>query len=100
MVPSKDLPVSNDEVIARGEAYQLQSLELARQLGLLSFELRSCIALAKLWGNQGESNRALELLDPTFRRFSEGFQTRDLIEAAHVLNGLRSKDTTKKTRHS
>jgi predicted ATPase len=78
--------------IARGEAYQLQSLELAQNLGLLSFELRSGIGLARLWRNRGESSKALELLDPTFRRFSEGFRTRDLLEAATLLQELRSLD--------
>jgi predicted ATPase len=81
--------------ITRGEACQLQSLELAQHLGLLSFELRSSISLARLWCNQGESKKALELLDPTFRRFSEGFLTRDLVEAANVLQELRSMDSAK-----
>jgi predicted ATPase len=73
----------------RGEVYQLESLELARQLGLLSYELRSSIGLARLWSRQGDSKKALELLQPTFRRFSEGFQSRDLIEAANLLEELR-----------
>lgn len=84
--------------IAPGEACQLQSLELAQHLGLLSFELRSSISLAKLWCNQGESKRAFDLLDPTFRRFSEGFLTRDLVEAANVLKELRSIDNAKNSR--
>jgi len=75
---------------ARGEAYLLQSLELARQLGLLSFELRSSISLARLWSDRGEIKRALEVLDPTFHRFSEGFRTRDVVEAANLLEQLRS----------
>ena len=78
--------------ITCGEAYQLQSLELAQSLGLLSFELRVAFTLARLWRNRGESNRALELLDPTFRRFSEGFRTRDLLEAATLLQELRSME--------
>jgi len=75
---------------ARGEAYLLQSLELARQLGLLSFELRSSISLARLWSDRGEIKRALEVLDPTFHLFSEGFRTRDVVEAANLLEQLRS----------
>jgi predicted ATPase/DNA-binding winged helix-turn-helix (wHTH) protein len=72
-----------------GEAYQLQSLKLARQLGLLSYELRSSTSLARLWFAQAERKRAFELLEPIFRRFSEGFQTRDLLEAANLLEELR-----------
>jgi len=75
---------------AGGEAYLLQSLELARQLGLLSFELRSSISLARLWSDRGEIKRALEVLDPTFHLFSEGFRTRDVVEAINLLEQLRS----------
>jgi predicted ATPase len=74
---------------APGEAYQRQSLKLARQLGLLSYELRSSISLARLWSAQGERKTAFELLGPTFHRFSEGFQTHDLLEAASLLEELR-----------
>ena len=84
--------LSTDDT-ARGEACQLQSLELARQLGLLSYELRSSIGLARLWSRRGERLKALELLGPTFGRFSEGFHTRDLLEAASLLDELRSKST-------
>jgi predicted ATPase len=62
---------------------------LARQLGLLSYELRSSISLARLWSAQGERKTAFELLGPTFHRFSEGFQTHDLLEAASLLEELR-----------
>lgn len=73
---------------ARGEAYQLQALELARQLGVLSYELRSSISLARLWSGRGESQRALDLLGPVFGRFSEGLDTRDLLEAARLLQEI------------
>jgi hypothetical protein len=81
---------------ASGEAYLLQSLELARQLGLLSFELRSSISLARLWSDRGEIKRALEVLDPTFHRFSEGLRTRDVVEAANLLEQLRTRNAAKK----
>ena len=84
--------LSKDEA-GRGEVYQLESLELARQLGLLSYELRGSIGLARLWSHQGNTRKAFELLYATFRRFSEGLQSRDLIEAANLLEELRSKQT-------
>lgn len=77
---------------APGEVYQFESLELARQLGLLSYELRGSIGLARLWSHQGDSKKAHELLYPTFRRFSEGFQSRDLIQAKTLLEELRSNE--------
>jgi predicted ATPase len=61
-----------------------------QQRGLLSLELRSGICLARLWADRGEADRALELLEPIFSRFSEGFQTRDLMAAAKLLAKLRS----------
>ena len=76
---------------SEGEACLLESLELARQRGLLSLELRTRISLARLWADRSQQAKALELLDPIFDRFSEGFQTRDLIAAANLLQQLRSR---------
>jgi predicted ATPase/DNA-binding winged helix-turn-helix (wHTH) protein len=75
-----------------GEACMLQSLQLAREPGLLSLELRTGISLARLWANRTQRNKALELLDPIFSQFSEGLQTRDLVAAANLLQQLRSRN--------
>jgi predicted ATPase/DNA-binding winged helix-turn-helix (wHTH) protein len=77
---------------AEGEECLLQSLQLARDRGLLSLELRAGTGLAKLWADQAQRNKALELLDPIFNRFSEGFQTRDLVAAARLLQQIRSRN--------
>jgi predicted ATPase/DNA-binding winged helix-turn-helix (wHTH) protein len=77
---------------SEGEACLQQSLELARRLGLLSLELRAGISLARLWADRAQRNEALELLDPIFKRFSEGFQTRDLVAAANLLQQLPSRN--------
>jgi predicted ATPase/DNA-binding winged helix-turn-helix (wHTH) protein len=73
-----------------GLACLQQALEAAQQRGLLSLELRSGISLARLWADRGEADRALELLEPIFSRFSEGFQTQDLMAAGKLLAKLRS----------
>jgi predicted ATPase len=75
-----------------GEACLLESLQLARERGLLSYELRSGISLARLWADRAQRDKALELLDPIFNRFSEGFQTRDVVAAAQLLRQLRSRN--------
>ena len=80
------------EDTSKGEACLLQSLQLARQRKLLSYELRSGISLARFWAARAQRNKALELLDPIFDRFSEGFQTRDLVAAANLLQQLRSRN--------
>jgi hypothetical protein len=77
---------------SEGEAFLLQSLQLARERGLLSLELRVGISLARLWADRAQRSKALELLDPIFNRFSEGFRTRDLVAAANLLQQLRSRN--------
>jgi len=70
---------------SEGEACLLQSLQLARERGLLSLELRAGISLAGLWVDRAQRKKALGLLHPIFNKFSEGFQTRDLVAAANLL---------------
>jgi predicted ATPase len=77
---------------SEGEACLLQSLQLARERGLLSLELRTGISLARFWADRAQRSKALELLHPIFDRFSEGFQTRDLVAAAKLLQQLRSRN--------
>jgi predicted ATPase/DNA-binding winged helix-turn-helix (wHTH) protein len=77
---------------SEGEACLLQSHQLARERGLLSLELRAGMSLARLWADRAQRDNALDLLDPIFKRFSEGFQTRDLVAAANFLQQLRSRN--------
>ena len=79
----------SQQYAGEGEVFLLQSLKLAQQRGLLSFELRVGISLARLWADRAQRHKALELLDPIFNRFSEGFQTRDLVAAGNLLQQLR-----------
>jgi predicted ATPase/DNA-binding winged helix-turn-helix (wHTH) protein len=76
---------------SEGETCLLQALQLAKERGLLSLELRSGISLARHWAQRGEISRACDLLEPIFGRFTEGFQTRDLLAAATLLKELRSR---------
>ena len=89
-VKSEILSSMAQQDASEGLACLLQALEVAQQRGLLSLELRSAIGLAKLWADRGEADRALGLLEPIFSRFSEGFQTLDLIAADNLLAKLRS----------
>jgi predicted ATPase/DNA-binding winged helix-turn-helix (wHTH) protein len=68
----------------------MSSLRLSNQRGLLSLELRSAISLAKLWRAQAAAREGFEMLSQIYSRFSEGFQTRDLLMAAGLLAELRS----------
>jgi predicted ATPase/DNA-binding winged helix-turn-helix (wHTH) protein len=66
-----------------------QSLECARTQSALAFELQAAISLARLWATQGRMHEARTLLEPIYRRFTEGFGTADLIEARNLLDRLR-----------
>jgi predicted ATPase len=79
-----------DPDMRKGEACLLSALRSAQQQGLLSLELRSAISLARLWANQGSARKSIELLGSIYHRFTDGSQTRDLIEAANLLGELRS----------
>jgi len=73
---------------AAGEAenYFLQALDQAHRLETLSWELRAATSLAKLWRHKGKTAEAGELLSAVYDRFTEGFETIDLIAAKQLLN--------------
>ncbi len=63
-----------------------QSLELARQQGALSWELRTAMSLARLRQSQGRAREARDLLATVYGRFTEGFETADLQAAKQLLD--------------
>jgi predicted ATPase/DNA-binding winged helix-turn-helix (wHTH) protein len=91
-VKGEILTAMSQQTAGEGEACLLQSLQLARERRLLSLELRTGISIARLWADRAQRDNALELLGPIFDRFSEGFQTRDLVAAANLLQQLRSRN--------
>lgn len=74
---------------AAAEDTFLQSLDWAQRQDALSWEMRSATSVARIWREQGRTNEALELLAPVYARFTEGFETSDLIEARALINELR-----------
>lgn len=74
------------------ETLLLQALALARRHQARAWELRSATSLARLKLEAGNSLVARQVLAPVFEQFSEGFGTRDLAEAATVLEGLGTPD--------
>ena len=62
----------------------------ARQQQAKSWELRAAMSLARLWRDQGKVQQARELLAPVYGWFTEGFDTRDLKEAKHLLDELHA----------
>ena len=52
------------------------------------WELRTSTSLARLWQSQGKRQDAYELLAPVYGWFTEGFDTKDLLEAKSLLAEL------------
>ena len=75
--------------VEEAEALFGQSLEIARRQEAKTFELRAATSLARLWQRQGKRDAARALLAPVYAWFTEGFATRDLIDAKALLDELR-----------
>ncbi|MGA7263637.1 MAG: hypothetical protein WA709_16090 [Stellaceae bacterium] len=76
------------EASAAAEDQFRQALELSRQQGALSWELRAATSLAQMQRDQGRSVEAFALLQPVYDRFTEGFDTADLKAAKALLDEL------------
>lgn len=73
---------------AEAEGHFRRALDLARQQGALSWELRAATSLARLWREQARGKAAHELLASVYDRFTEGFTTADLRAAKSLLEKL------------
>ncbi len=67
----------------------LASLDWARRQQAKMWELRASTSLARLWQSQGKRQDAYELLAPLYGWFTEGFDTKDLLDAKTLLAELR-----------
>jgi predicted ATPase len=79
-----------DQDAAKAKKYFEHALSLARQQQAKDWELRAAMSLARLWRSQGKAQQARELLAPVYECFTEGFDTRDLIDAKALLDELAS----------
>ena len=70
------------------------AIDLARQRGAGSHELRAALGLARLWSSRGRNVAARELLAGVIGRFDSGQQTADLREA-HALAGALAAAATR-----
>jgi class 3 adenylate cyclase/predicted ATPase len=70
------------------EAAFSKALESARAQSAKGFELRAAMSLARLWQRQGKRREAHDLVAPVYNWFTEGFGTKDLLEAKALLEEL------------
>ena len=61
--------------------------EIAREQGALFWELRVALSRARLRVSQHRRDEALEILRPVYDKFTEGFDTADLLAAKQLLDG-------------
>ncbi|MET4039135.1 winged helix-turn-helix domain-containing protein [Bradyrhizobium sp. RT6a] len=69
-----------------------EALAEARSIGALTFQLRIGTDLARHWIALGRRRKAAQLLGPIYEEFSEGFGSKDLIEAWELLRRARAKN--------
>ncbi len=74
---------------SEAETLFLRAIEISQTQKALAWELRSATSLARLWHQNGRTAQARDLLGHTYGRFTEGFATRDLVEAKTLLDALR-----------
>jgi hypothetical protein len=73
---------------AQGDGAELcfqQAFDLARQLDARMSQLRAAIGLCRSQRERGDAAQGSELLSTTYATFTEGFGTRDLIEAESLV---------------
>jgi predicted ATPase len=93
-----DGPESRDRCEQAAEECFHRALAIARAHGARFSELQGAISLARLWLDQGKRGTSFEasakagaardLLAPVYGWFTEGFATRDMIDAKALLNEL------------
>jgi class 3 adenylate cyclase/predicted ATPase len=81
-----DLLADEDPVSA--QSCHRHAIAIALNQGAKMWELRAATSLARLWGKQSRRTMAYELLAPVYARFSEGFDTGDLMGAKKLLKEL------------
>ncbi|MBV8575509.1 MAG: hypothetical protein JOZ58_10805 [Acetobacteraceae bacterium] len=63
-----------------------EALRIGSEQEARLFELRSATALAQLWAECGERQKAYDLLAPIYAGFTEGFHFEDLRRASSLLD--------------
>ncbi len=73
------------------KAYFTQAIDLARRQQALAWELRAALGLSALLQKQNRDDDALRILEPVYKRFQEGFATRDLRSAEQRIAQIKSR---------
>jgi predicted ATPase len=82
------MAAGNADACPEAETLFLRSIDISRRQKALSWELRSATSLARLWHVADRTRKASDVLSEVYGCFTEGFATRDLVEAKKVLDAL------------
>jgi len=74
----------------RAEVNLMKALDMARRQHTILLELRSAISMYRFGQQQGKYSNAHQLLVEIYGRFTEGFDTIDLVEAKTIINQSQS----------
>jgi predicted ATPase len=64
-----------------------RAMEISQKIHADMLELRAVISLSQLWRDQGNADPGRRLLSGVYEKFTEGFNTADLVEAREILSG-------------
>jgi class 3 adenylate cyclase/predicted ATPase len=81
---------SSDDAREEAVAAFRRAIRIAADQGAKMLELRASAALARLWAQCGEREKALNVLTPIYDWFTQGFDTPDLDRASTLLGELRT----------
>jgi hypothetical protein len=76
--------------VSEAETAIQRGIDVARRQNALSWELRAATSLAQLWHQNGRTEEAEKLLSSVYNRFSEGFETADLMTARASIDNFRN----------
>ena len=65
-----------------------KAIEIARKQKARSLELRAAMSLARIYQSQDRREQGRDILAPIYTKFTEGFDTLDLLQARKLLDQL------------
>jgi predicted ATPase/DNA-binding winged helix-turn-helix (wHTH) protein len=83
-----ELILRKGSAAAKAEDSLREALDWARRQGALSWELRAATSLARLLRDQRRCVEAIAVINPVYSRFTEGFDTTDLVNAKALIDDL------------
>jgi hypothetical protein len=87
---SSSTPGSSTKAESEAEESFLKAIEIARERGAKTLELRAATSLSRMLVKNGRQDEALRLLQPIHDWFSEGFDWPELQTARSILDDLKA----------